>query len=75
MQILCVCVCVRARLGAKMTSDYAERNLERHANLPCSSDTKFICEECQTVYKRQSPWRPCKSTQLHRYTPPQSTNC
>jgi len=58
-QIVCVCVCVRARrLGPDMTSDIANRYLEPYANLLCSSDTEFIYEECQTVYKRQVTMTP-----------------
>lgn len=52
-------MCARARLlGPKMTSDTANSYLERYANLLCSSDTEFIYEECQTVYKRQVTMTP-----------------
>jgi len=52
-------MCVRApHLGPKMTIDTASRHLERYANLLCSSDTEFIYENCQTVYKRQVTMTP-----------------
>jgi hypothetical protein len=56
MQI--VSVYVRVRLSPKMTSDPANRYLEHFANLPCISETEFIYEECQTVYKRQVTMTP-----------------
>jgi len=58
---VCVCVCARARarrLGPKMTSDPANGYRERYANLLCSSDTEFIYEECQRVYKGQVTMTP-----------------